>query len=135
MIPVAEPATAIAVLLLLQVPPVVAEDKVLVAPRQMPVVPVIDAGAGLTVRMADLAHPVEDSVNIMLEFPAETALMVPLVAPMVATVVLLLLHVPAPDALVSVADVPAQSESVPPILAGRAITVTTLVVKHPVDNV
>ena len=71
----------------------------------------------------------------MLEFPAETALMVPLVAPMVATVVLLLLHVPAPDALVRVADVPAHSESVPPILAGRAITVTTLVVKHPVDNV
>ena len=51
--PEGEPTVAIAVLLLLHVPPVVASPSVVVAPAQTLVVPVIAAGAGLTVTVAN----------------------------------------------------------------------------------
>ena len=63
-VPIATPVTtpvlltvAIAVLLLLQVPPVVASLKALVPPTVVVGVPVIAAGAGLTVTECDALHP------------------------------------------------------------------------------
>jgi len=47
--PVPEPAVAIAVLLLLQVPPAMASDSVVQEPRHMRVLPVIAEGTGTTV--------------------------------------------------------------------------------------
>lgn len=48
-IPVPEPTVAIAVFTLLHVPPVVVVLNVAVAPTHITVVPLIDAGSGLTV--------------------------------------------------------------------------------------
>jgi hypothetical protein len=57
-IPDADPTVAWAVLLLLQVPPAVRSDKVVVKPIQTLVVPVITAGIGLTVIAEVIKHPV-----------------------------------------------------------------------------
>lgn len=55
----------------------------------------------------------------------------PVVAPMVATEVLLLLHVP-PDVAIDSAEVaPAQTLEAPVISAGSVSTVTTIVLKQP----
>ncbi len=52
-----------------------------------------------------------------------------------ATVSVVLLHVPPVVALVSVVEVPVHKASVPPITAGSAFTVVTLVAIQPVGNV
>ena len=57
MIPVLEPAVATAVLLLDQVPPVIASVSSVVAPLHTAVVPNIAVGVGLTVRMVVAVHP------------------------------------------------------------------------------
>jgi hypothetical protein len=59
--PVAGSTEAIAVLLLLHAPPATAFDNVVVAPVQMVVPPVIEAGDGLTVTeaVAGVPQPVE----------------------------------------------------------------------------
>lgn len=51
---------------------------------------------------------------------------------MVASVVLLLVHVPPTVALVNVVVEPTQAIGVPPIDAGNAFTVTGIVEKQPV---
>ncbi len=67
--------------------------------------------------------------------PGDTVVTVPVADPIVATVVLALLHVPPGVAFVSVVGVPIQVASVPPIAAGKGLTVTFLVAKHPVGSV
>lgn len=57
--PEPEPIVATVVLLLLHVPPDDASFKVVVAPAQIPVVPVIGDGTGFTVSIAVAAQPVD----------------------------------------------------------------------------
>jgi hypothetical protein len=59
----------------------------------------------------------------------------PLLDPTVATIVLLLLHVPPETASLSVSEVPWQKVAVPPIAAGDGYTVTMAVVRQPVGSV
>ncbi len=69
--------------------------------------------------------------------PALKASTVP-VEPTVATVTLLLLHVPPETLLVKVVEPPVQSEAVPPIAAGEILTVSTVLaanVPHPFEMV
>jgi len=59
--PVEEPTVAVAVLLLVQVPPVVASANVVVAPTQTEAVPVIPTGA---VHKTTSAHHVSHSLTV-----------------------------------------------------------------------
>jgi hypothetical protein len=57
--PLAEPIVATDVLLLLQVPPVTASLRVVVAPAHKEVVPVMAVGTGLTVIVVVTAQPLD----------------------------------------------------------------------------
>jgi hypothetical protein len=57
-IPVADPMVAMAVLLLLQVPPLPPHDSSVLAPGHTCITPIIGPGGVLTVTMAIAAHPV-----------------------------------------------------------------------------
>ena len=59
---------------------------------------------------------------------------IPVVDPTIATVVLLLLHVPPPASL-NVVVKPEQTSSVPSIAVGKGSTVTMVVIIQPVDKV
>jgi hypothetical protein len=87
------------VLLLLQVPPVVASDNVAVAPEQMLPAPVIGAGGGTTFTVVVAMH-------VIIEVPNDTPYTTPLLEPTVATLVLLLVHVPPDVESVNVMDDP-----------------------------
>jgi hypothetical protein len=67
----------------------------------------------------------------MTEVPAATPHAVPAELPMVATDVLLLLHVPPAVASLRVVQVPAHMVVVPMIAAGNGLTVATIVVVQP----
>jgi len=67
--------------------------------------------------------------------PAVTPVTTPLLVPMVATVVLLLLHEPPAVASLSVVVRPEQTLAVPVMEAGNGLTVTTTDVIQPVDKV
>lgn len=67
----------------------------------------------------------------MVVVPAISPLITP-VEPTVATVVLLLLHVPLPP--VSIVVLPVHTAIVPPIGAGRGFTVTIVVALHPAPS-
>jgi hypothetical protein len=69
----------------------------------------------------------------MILVPASTPDTEPLL-PIVATDVLLLLHVPPPVPSVKPEVLPAQKVVAPEMLAGLPITLTVVVVKHPVEN-
>lgn len=122
----ADPMLTTAVLLLLQVPPPVTSDKNPVAPIQALVDPVIGDGVEFTVTGETVRHPDEFKTKVISELPADTPLTVPEV-PIVATLVLLLVHVPAPDKSVRFVELPEQKVVVPEIEAGAASTVTTAV--------
>jgi hypothetical protein len=122
-----EVIVATVVLLLPHVPPAVASLRVIIEPAHTDVGPVIAGGLGLTVTMAVVAHPVELSVNVILDVPDAIPLTTPVVIPIVATPVLPLLHVPLPDTSLSVLVAPKQMLRVP-LIAGRGFTVTTAVV-------
>ena len=92
-----EPTVAFA-LLLLQVPPVVGSLNDAVSPTQISGVPSIATGDGLTVNMALAAQPVEIKEYSIVVVPVVAAYTKPLPEPIVATMGLLLLHVPLPDA-------------------------------------
>jgi hypothetical protein len=70
----------------------------------------------------------------MLDVPAIFPVAIPDDDPIVATVVLLLDHVP-PALLLTVVVSPAHTEAVPLMAAGIAFTVTVLVAKQPEINV
>ena len=56
--PLVKPTVAIVVLLLVHVPPGVASVSVAVCPAQIPVLPVIEPGSGVTVMIFAVAQPV-----------------------------------------------------------------------------
>lgn len=133
--PVEASTEAMVALLLVHVPPEVVDDRVEVAPEQIDVLPDTVPGVGLTVSMAELMQPVEVSLKLITELPASSAVTAPEEEPMMATDPLLLVHVPVPDALVSVVVVPEQSVREPPIAAGSATTVTVRVATQPSADV
>ena len=59
--PVLRPIVAASVLLLVQSPPAVASDKVVVSPAHTVSVPVITAGNGFTVTTVDVAQVVDNA--------------------------------------------------------------------------
>jgi len=71
----------------------------------------------------------------MAVVPASTPVIIPLLVPMVATVVLLLVHEPPDVALLSVVVRPTHTLVVPEIAAGRGFTVSTVVAIQPVARV
>jgi hypothetical protein len=118
---------ATAALLLLQAPPEIELLRLAVEPAHKIAEPLIADGAVLTVIVFVTIQlvPVE---YVIVALPALTPLTMPLTTSTVATDVLLLLHVPPVDVLVSAIVEPAQTVLLPPIAAGAAFTVTPLVV-------
>ncbi len=97
--PVTNPSVVItgatAVLLLLQSPPGIASRNVVVVPTHRRVVPVMGSGNGFTVTNTVVIQPV-GNVYVMVAKPSVKPETMPLVEPIGATPVLLLLHVPPP---------------------------------------
>jgi hypothetical protein len=123
-----EPSTiATAVLLLLHVPPPVALLSVVDEPRHKDIVPVNAAGIGLTVTVAVVEHPVEETVYVIVVVPADTPPKTPDAEPTVAIEELALVHVPPPVGLVRFDVAPTQTVVPPPIAPGSAFTVTFIV--------
>ncbi|WP_345078726.1 hypothetical protein [Nemorincola caseinilytica] len=114
--PVLDPTVAIDVALLVHVPPVVAEDNVVVAPIHTDRVPVIVAGAAITVTIAVLMQP--NLLYVILAVPAPTPVATPVDALIVATPVLLLLHVPPEGVQERELVLPSQKDIVPVIGPG-----------------
>lgn len=126
--PVDELMVAIIMGLMLHVPPGVGSVTVSVEPTQtVPVPTLIGAGSALTVNTDDVKQP-PGSVYVIVVVPSAKVVTTPVEALMVATVVLLLVHVPPPDVCVSVAVLPRHALSVPSIAGGALFTVTTVVV-------
>ena len=123
-VPSAAPAVAIAVLLLVHVPPLVASDRVIVDPAQTGVEPVIAGGNGLMVTCVVILQPVA-SVYVIVANPAVTPVTTPVLV-MVATDVLPLAHVP-PPASDKVVVVPGHAIAVPDIAAGNGLIVSVAV--------
>lgn len=112
---------------LLQEPPAVTLARLVVAPSQTTCVPVMAAGEGFTVSVADLLHPLA-RVYIMDEVPAALLVAMPDDALMAAAEVLVLDHVPPVIVLLRVVvNPPSQTSRVPEIAAGDWLTVTTAV--------
>jgi hypothetical protein len=133
--PVTTPAfvtVATAVLLLLQVPPVVG-DKVPVLPIHTDEGAVTIGNAFTVTDAVVLLQPVDVCVNVKVAVPPATPATTPAFVT-VATAVLLLLHVPPVVGDKVVVD-PAQMVELPVILTvGSAFTVTDdVVLEHPVD--
>ena len=116
---------------LLQVPPALASLKFVVAPTQTELLPVIAAGSGFTVSVADVAHPVV-SLYPMITVPAATPVATPVLETIVAIPVLLLDHDPPVVLSVSPVVSPMQTARLPLIDAGNGLTVTTMLRVHPV---
>jgi hypothetical protein len=119
--PVAE-IVATAALLLLQVPDAVAEFRVVVNPTHTLNVPVIAAGSGLIVTIAELLQPLR-SVQVMIAVPAATPVTIPVVIP---TDALGLPHdqVTGVVAVLNGVVFPSHTCMVPVIGAGKALTTT-----------
>jgi len=126
--PVVDPIAAIVVLLLLQVPVVVASVSVVVKPEHTDKVPEMLTGVGLTVTTAEVTQPV-DKVYQTVSSPTDTPVTSPV--PDIVALGLLMLHVP-PPASVSAVVAPTHTVKVPEIAEGNAYTVTTAVVWQPV---
>ena len=128
-IPEEEPIAAMAVLLLLHLPPVLASVSVADSPTHTSVVPFIVAGKGFTVTVANAVQPVP-IVNVMEAVPGETPVTIP-PASMLATAILPLAHVPLPEASLSDVVSPMQTDVVPTITDGNELTVITVLVMQP----
>jgi hypothetical protein len=116
-------------LLLVHVPPGVVELSVVVAPVQTVLLPVMAAGNAFTVTTAVRVQPLVPK-QVMVAVPAATPVTVPDDEPMVATAVLLLLHVAPRLVVLNVVVDPAHILNVPAMALGAGCTVTTTVVKH-----
>ena len=92
-------------------------------------IPVIAEGNGYTVTSATAMHP-PGAAYVMLAVPAVIPFTMPKPGPVVATMVLLLLHVPPPGPLASAVVSPIHTARLPVIGSGGVFTVTVLVVKH-----
>ena len=145
--PVTSPAAsavAVATSLLLHVPPVVEEDKVVVAPTQTEVIPVIGSttGNGFT-ETSIVAIPIHPNALTteyeMTLVPEVIPATIPVEVSTVATVTSELLQIPAGVALASVVVLPIHTDAVPVIGAttGSACTVLAMVAKfaQPITSV
>ena len=128
--PVGE-TTAIAVLLEDHVPPVVASVNVAVKPWQTSVAPAIAAGNGLTVTGAFEEHPAA-VIYVIVAVPPDIPVTTPVVAPIDATIALLLLHVPPPIELDNAVVLPTHTCIVPEI-EGKPFTTTVAIAEQPED--
>jgi hypothetical protein len=124
------PAVAMALLLLLHVPPVVLSLSIVVADGQVVPEPVIAAGAGFTVSALLAVQPFGDKY-IIFAVPAPVAVTKP-VTPTVATPVLSLIHVPPLVASVNV-KVALWHIGVTPLTAATEFTVTAVTLRQPVN--
>jgi hypothetical protein len=70
----------------------------------------------------------------MRETPAETPVKMPVLEPMVATAVLLLVHIPPLTRSLIVTTAPTQRLVVPVITEGAGVTFTVVVDIHPLGN-
>jgi hypothetical protein len=121
-----DPIVATPVFPLLHAPSDVTSARLVVAPGHTVNVPVIKEGSGLIVAILVVAQPV-GNVKVITAVPPATPPTEP-PAPIVATAVLPLLHVP----LASLNEVvaPAHTEAIPLMAEGNGFTVTTVVVLH-----
>ena len=81
------------------------------------------SGNGPTLTVVEIAHVV-GSVYVIHELPIDTPLTTPELKPTVATVLLLLLHVPPADELLNVVTEPIQIFTGPVIAAGNGLIFT-----------
>ena len=117
------PAEAIAVLLLVHVPPFTASLNVASEPAQTFDGPEIVDGGGTTVSVVAAAQPVL-SVNVILVVPAVSPDTMPVDDVIVATVLLLLVHVPGAEASLSVVPAAVHIIGRPVIAAGNGLITT-----------
>jgi hypothetical protein len=129
--PEPEPTVATPVAPVLHVPPP-ASVNVVISPGQMTIVPEIALTALFTVTVVNAVHPV-GSVYVISDVPGDAPITMPVPEPMVAIVVLPLLHVP-PPASVSVVVPPTHMLVVPLMADGKGFTVSVVFVVHPVDD-
>ena len=128
-----DPTVANAKLLLLQVPPPVASDNVSEDPTQTLPEPVTADGKAFTVTTEVALQPV-GSEYVIVDVPAATPEIFPVVAPAVATLVMLLVQVPPVVALLRVSVMPGHIGA-EPVIADNGFTVTIADLKQPVANV
>lgn len=131
--PVVLPAVAIAVLLLLQVPPTVASVKVVVEPAHTTGVPAIAEGAVLTDTTWLTLQPAGNTYEIT-GVPAEIPLTTPLDDPAVAIAGSLLLQVPPDGVLPNVVVKPIHTLPAPVMVAGEGFTVIGWAAVQPAPN-
>jgi hypothetical protein len=132
-IPVVGFTVAVAVALLLQVPPMVRSVSGMELPLHTVPAPVMAAGDGITVIAFVTVQPVPNEY-IMVVVPADTPVTTPVSEP-IAAAVLLLSHQPPGTRSVSVVLAPAHTVAAPLMGAGAGLTVTILVVLQPVGRV
>jgi hypothetical protein len=122
----------IAVLLLDHVPPVPLANRTL-KPTQTPEPPVIGVGAALTVTVIEAEQPIDAMEYVMSEVPGDTPVRAP-VLPKVATLVVLLLHVP-PAGLADKVDAIPMQIVVLPEKTGSGLTTIGFIALHPAEFV
>jgi len=136
-IPAATPFTvppvtpAIAVLLLLQVPPGVASLSIVVLPTHTCNTPVMGAGDGFTTSVKVIWQVVAVSVYVIVAEPVATPVTAPVTEVTEAVVGRLLLHVPPGVASVSIIVWPWHTVGLPMIVAGKGFTVTVIELLQP----
>jgi len=128
-----EPTVATAGLLLLHTPPVVVVPSDVVAPAHTLAVPVMDDGKGLTVTTIVALHV--PKVYVITAIPAFIPFTIPVTEPTVATLVLLLVHVPPTIPFTSVDVEPMHRFVEPEIDVGVGTTVNAFVAIQPELNV
>ena len=107
------------------VPPAVTSARVTTEPMHMEVSPVIGPGCPVTVTAKVETQPY-GLVYVIVTTPGATPVMIPVEIPAEATAGLLLIHVPAPAAFVSVMEVPTQTTA-GPNTGATGLTVRTVV--------
>ena len=117
-IPPVELMVATDVLTLVQPPPETPSLSVIIAPTHTGTFPVMPVGVGLTVIVSASAQPPVTVYEIMV-VPRANPDTIPEDAPMVATVVLPLTHVPATPSVSVIVD-PTHTADGPPIAVGDA---------------
>lgn len=137
LVPASTPVTTPAILtvatagvLLLQTPPPVELEKVVVEPTQTVGVPEMLLGNGLTVTTILWVHAPVREYEI-LTVPDDTPVTMPLAEPTVALPTFALDQVPPAVTCASVVLLPGHTTLVP-VIAGTVLTVATAVVLHPV---
>ena len=113
-----EPMVAIAVLLLLHVPPAVPSARVVVRPGHVAIVPVMAAGNAFMVNVFVTLQPKGYKYVITGFVLPVTPVTIPVDEPIVALIVEELLQVPPADALLNVVVDPTHTTAVPVIAAG-----------------